>query len=395
MWDLRKNYRAYKRNPVPKYVIPYAGATTRNGFSNLVIDRTGVKLYANCLDNTIYCYNIGAFNPEPLMLYTGHQNSTFYIKSSLSADGLYLISGSSDQNAYIWNTKSSLPLVKLTGHNAEVTCVAWQQKGDLTLVTCSDDIKHKIWRVGPEVLPDNWEVVGCGSAERVKMVDDASINTLKRFLEINEKTPHSQKKRIKACEKCNCSISNGLHCENCTVNSSKRKNLEGLFNENKRLLTDKGPRRLFNPISSNLPNESETLADTLEALSFSKSAEISPNHAYSPTVNMPNFAIDGCAPHLRFSPLKRQDKDWLTKLRVERCLIKEMQELAGPSPPKLPKYDSSPRSRTKTQKNRCSSPQSPLLKFFKVTNSAVKCDSQQCVTKSHNCTETLQHTQSS
>lgn len=168
LWDLRKSYKAYKKEPLPKHVIPYSGATTRNGFSNLLIDRNCLKLYANCLDNVIYCYNIGTCNPDPIMTYTGHQNSTFYVKSSLSGDGLYLISGSSDQNAYIWNVKDSMPLVKLVGHNAEVTCVAWRQKGDTTLVTCSDDMKHKIWRVGPEVVPDNWEVIGCGSAENLR-----------------------------------------------------------------------------------------------------------------------------------------------------------------------------------------------------------------------------------
>lgn len=335
----------------------------RNGFSNLLIDSSCLKLYANCLDNVIYCYNIGTYNPQPVMKYTGHQNSTFYVKSSLSADGLYLISGSSDQSAYIWNVNKPLPLVKLVGHNAEVTCVAWRQKGDTTLVTCSDDMKHKIWKLGSEILPDNWEVIGCGRAESIKAID----NRLKRLLQVNETTPHAQKKRVQQCERCNSCVLIGAHCENCT--SAKRKNPDSLCSESKRQQTEKGPRRLFSPIPSN----TQGLNDD----------NVLQNHDYSPTVNLPNYAVDGSAPHLHYSPEKRRDKDWLTKLRVERSLIKGMRDLVGPSPPKMQKFDSSARSKAKQQSERCSSPQSPLLKFFKVTNSSVKCDNnQQCLVKS-------------
>lgn len=351
---------------MPKYVIPYTGNTTRNGFSNLIIDQYGLKLYANCLDNTIYCYNVATCNPEPVMKYVGHENSTFYVKSSLSADGLYLLSGSSDHSAYVWNVNNPLPLIKLNGHTAEVTCVAWRHVGELALITCSDDFKHKIWRVGSEELPDNWEVIGCGNAERFQTT--ILPHKLKRLLEINETTPHSQKRQAKACEKCQCVILNGINCENCTVGSSKRKNLENIFNENKRLQTDKGPRRLFTQMDNNtIPDE--------HSKQIKKVTEVSPSRTYSPTSNLPNFVIDGCAPHLSYSPQKRRDKDWLTKLRVEKSLIKEMQQLAGPSPPKMPRYEFSPKGSGRLT-NPCSSPQSPLLKFFKITNNSIKCDKQ-------------------
>lgn len=357
---------------MPKYIIPYPGNTTRNGFSNLTVDQYGVKLYANCLDNTIYCYNIGTCNPEPVMRYVGHENSTFYVKSTLSADGLYLLSGSSDHNAYVWNVNDPLPLVRLTGHTAEVTCVAWRHVGELTLITCSDDFKHKIWRVGPEERPDNWEVIGSGNAERFQVT--VLPNKLKRLLET---TPHSQKRRAKACERCQCVILNGINCENCSVNTSKRKNLESLFNESKRLQTENGPKRLFTQLNNMATACEEASESKPVEHSTPKQAkrleEVSPNDACSPTSNLPNFAIDGCAPHLHYSPQKRKDKDWLTKLRVERSLIREMQQLAGPSPPKIPRYDLSPKASARLSTS-CSSSQSPLLKFFKITNNSVKCD---------------------
>lgn len=67
-------------------------------------------------------------------IYGGHQQHSFYIKSCLSGDGKYILSGSSDDHAYIWKVGGGpRPLFKLDGHGAEVTCVAWSP-GDETKV---------------------------------------------------------------------------------------------------------------------------------------------------------------------------------------------------------------------------------------------------------------------
>lgn len=78
-------------------------------------------MYANCLDNTIYCYNVATYDTCPVMKYTGHQNDSFYVKSSLNEEDTYLISGSSDESAYLWNLNYSEPIIKFTGHTSEVT----------------------------------------------------------------------------------------------------------------------------------------------------------------------------------------------------------------------------------------------------------------------------------
>ena len=141
VWDLRKTYKTSKMEPNARNTIPYSGKTAKFGFSNLMLDRECVRLYANCLDNVIYCYNALTFDAEPVMSYVGHKNTTFYVKSCLSHDGTYLLSGSSDHNAYVWNTHHTSPLVVLKGHSAEVTCVAWQEDVEPKVVTCSDDFR--------------------------------------------------------------------------------------------------------------------------------------------------------------------------------------------------------------------------------------------------------------
>ena len=71
-------------------------------------------------------YSCTALGQEPLGIFSGHLNSTFYVKAALSPNDMYLISGSSDNDAYIWNvTDPSAAPILLKGHLGEVTSVAW------------------------------------------------------------------------------------------------------------------------------------------------------------------------------------------------------------------------------------------------------------------------------
>ncbi|XP_052873589.1 protein lethal(2)denticleless [Anopheles cruzii] len=166
VWDTRRHYTSHQRDPLPKYSFPYSGTTTLKGFTNLVIDHSRHRLYVNCMDNYIYCYNVLTYDSHPLARYSGYKNGTFYVKSALSPDGQYLISGSSDELSYIWNIDNSRPLLKLHGHAAEVTSVAWMHDwSKMRIVTCSDDACHKVWRLGPEELDPNEKMQLRGTAE--------------------------------------------------------------------------------------------------------------------------------------------------------------------------------------------------------------------------------------
>ncbi|NXK96603.1 DTL protein, partial [Formicarius rufipectus] len=149
VWDLRKNYAAYRQDPLPYKAFCYPGTSTRKlGYSSLVLDSTGANLFANCTDDNIYMFNMTSLRTTPVAVFSGHQNSTFYIKSSTSPDDQFLVSGSSDSNAYIWKvSEPNLPPRMLLGHSQEVTSIAWCPSDYTKIATCSDDNTVKIWRL--------------------------------------------------------------------------------------------------------------------------------------------------------------------------------------------------------------------------------------------------------
>ena len=57
------------------------------------------------MDDVIYRHSTLGIQTQPIATYYGHQNSSFYIKSSLSRDDGLLLSGSGDGKAYIWNVR--------------------------------------------------------------------------------------------------------------------------------------------------------------------------------------------------------------------------------------------------------------------------------------------------
>ncbi|XP_067421104.1 denticleless protein homolog [Emydura macquarii macquarii] len=149
VWDLRKNYTMYRQDPVPFKSFCYPGISTRKlGYSSLVLDSTGTNLFANCTDDNIYMFSMTSLKTTPVAVFNGHQNSTFYVKSSTSPDDQFLVSGSSDQSAYIWKvSEPHLPPMMLLGHSQEVTSVAWCPSDFAKIATCSDDNTVRVWRL--------------------------------------------------------------------------------------------------------------------------------------------------------------------------------------------------------------------------------------------------------
>lgn len=377
VWDLRRNYTCYKKEPLPKYSLPYAGSSTFKGFSNLLIDEAGARLYANCTDNSIYCYNLFSHSTKPLQVYHGLRNSTFFIKSCLSPDGKYLVSGSSDEKAYIWNLKRSEPLVALSGHTVEVTCVAWGAYGDTPIVTCSDDARHKIWRIGPEGINHlASDSLYRGHAEPCQQIEKATKSivsgrfnlkelectprSLKRIVEQNEKTPSTEEK-LPSKRTFAEMLGESSFYDNASSEQKRQKVIESrgrrLFsptsnlsavvvaddsNQENKFTSDSDSNKiepqdpvlpstsafalaslkLLSPLSERI--SANTNATTSSPPASNSSSAFSSVIFSSPTSNLPNYVVDGEAPHLGImSPkrkLKKDKVDWLTKIRKQKLM---------------------------------------------------------------------------
>ena len=95
----------------------------------MALDSNKSKLFANCTNDLIYMYDCISFKKGPLGFLHGHSNTTFYVKAAVSPDDQFLMSGSGDCDAYIWNIgEPKAAPFHLTGHVGEVTSVAWCPK---------------------------------------------------------------------------------------------------------------------------------------------------------------------------------------------------------------------------------------------------------------------------
>lgn len=61
VWDMRKTYSRSISLPTPKYQL----FAPKSGFSHMCIDPAGTKIYANCMDSYIYCFDVNSYQPDP------------------------------------------------------------------------------------------------------------------------------------------------------------------------------------------------------------------------------------------------------------------------------------------------------------------------------------------
>eukprot|EP00118_Oscarella_pearsei_P020067 m.216254 g.216254 ORF g.216254 m.216254 type:complete len:531 (+) comp39855_c1_seq7:55-1647(+) len=158
-WDIRK----CRRDTKPVRTFQYSGQSVirQHGYSHLALDSAGGRLFANCTDDTIYMYDCISQNEFPMAAFYGHLTSSFYVRMAVSPDNKFLLSGSSDSNAYMWQIDSpDTPPFVLTGHSKEVTSVAWCGKDVTRLATCSDDNTVRIWRLDRQADKSQRNVLG-------------------------------------------------------------------------------------------------------------------------------------------------------------------------------------------------------------------------------------------
>ncbi|CAH8448347.1 unnamed protein product [Schistosoma turkestanicum] len=166
MWDLRRVFCVgSKKQAKPKFILPYSGTSQKqSGYSDLTINSFKTRLYANCLDNVVYEYDLTKPATQPVFAYTGHVTDSFYVKLDISPDDSYIICGSSDRRAHIYAVgKCQQQPIVLSGHTGEVSVPRWC-KGDPTrIVTLSDESQAFVWNMFPArryTLPDPGELAG-------------------------------------------------------------------------------------------------------------------------------------------------------------------------------------------------------------------------------------------
>lgn len=405
-----------------------------------MVDNSGLKLYVNCMDNNIYCYNLATYSAEPLIRYVGLRNSTFYIKSSLSPDGQYLLSGSSDEKAYIWNIDNPKPLLALVGHTVEVTCVAWSHSADMRVVTCSDDARHKIWRVGPELIESDQVASYRGRTEfcteyknanqlkvRLKMMENTP-RSMRRLVEENETTPSSVEKA--GTKRSYADAMGDLYCHESS--DQKRPHVES---RGRRLFSPAGNSsntRTLESCSANLASileESEIASctsKTIDCLKLKTSFKMTspllaqrreivlkspetpspttsttcrPTSAayFSPTSNLPNYVVNGEAPHLPVQSPKRKLKenvDWLTKIRKQKLMSSINSQLNDKLNGSSSSGSAHHEQHADFTNDICMSPRMQSLRECSTSSSLSSCTSTQSVPKRRSSRSGSQHSDS-
>ena len=138
---------------------PCCSHARARGIVSLSADITGTRLLAASTNSKIYVYDTrwhvkstrhstGGSLEEHVLSFGGHAVDSFYVKTTFSPDGHFIASGSSDGGLYVWEVaRPELAPFVYWGHKSEVTAVAWRPDDWSTLVSASDDMSARVWRV--------------------------------------------------------------------------------------------------------------------------------------------------------------------------------------------------------------------------------------------------------
>jgi len=384
LWDLRKNYSLYKREPLPKLEITHPGSSSKMGYTSLSPSPCRNYLYASCMDDIIYKYDIVNGFSKPCSKYTGASISNFFIKMDLSPCGRYLVSGSSDNWAYVWNTTSEgAPVARLGEQVAEVTCVAWSQekRSDLPiLVTASDDMKHQLWKTNWKVLEEEnikykIEMLNKVEPKRVyspfkpapmtpstrtpkriiatpKLVKKGQTPSIKTFLTpkaqltplmespVSNITPTNEGKR--GCKRRQTLDFNDENSPDESSKISKNDSCRNLSSSIASLYTSpakceftantyKSPRKLITCSPLKSMNSPKSLGSPLKLFSPLREMQNPMHYTRSPTANLPNLVLDGTSPRslTRIDKKKniKKGSDWLTNYTIGRKEVGQQSRL--------------------------------------------------------------------
>ncbi|KAI8979395.1 WD40-repeat-containing domain protein [Mycotypha africana] len=119
------------------------------GITDMKLDKAGTRLFCSCMDSNINMFYINNLK-EPARQFSdpNFRVGSFDVRISLSPDEEYLLSGSIDSSAYVWQTEhcKEKPYV-YEGHQDKVTSVCWNKRTVDQFATCSEDFTTRIWKM--------------------------------------------------------------------------------------------------------------------------------------------------------------------------------------------------------------------------------------------------------
>lgn len=132
-----------------------------HGIAGIDVDPTGRRLLVSSTDSSIYTYNASDIQLGYEKVLTGHSHTSFYIRACFSPDGNFVLSGSADSKAYIWDVQQRptagalTPILELAGHRGGEACaVDWCKTDMLKVATGADDTVTRVWTLDADRRAD-------------------------------------------------------------------------------------------------------------------------------------------------------------------------------------------------------------------------------------------------
>lgn len=102
----------------------------RYGITDMKIDRSGTRLFSSCMDNSVYMHYLSDLTkPAKKFVDKNYKVGSFDIRIALSPNDEFLLSGSHDQDLFVWDVDGvSNEAYRYQGHSKKVTGVAWSKR---------------------------------------------------------------------------------------------------------------------------------------------------------------------------------------------------------------------------------------------------------------------------
>ncbi|KAI8105866.1 hypothetical protein M9434_000445 [Picochlorum sp. BPE23] len=138
---------------------PPLGGRTLRGVTSLALHPDGTRLLVSYTGGHHLLFDVNRPQAGPIQWFGGHSVESFYVKSDFSPDGTHFMSGSSDNNVYIWSLddKNGTEPIVLEGHEKEVTAVAWNPDNIFQAASAGDDHVVKMWSVNVQQQEEEFQ----------------------------------------------------------------------------------------------------------------------------------------------------------------------------------------------------------------------------------------------